>query len=217
MAPKVYRQLRTMLNTAVEDGILGENPCRVRGAAKEHTTERLIPTLAQVQAVADAVEPQFRAAVLLASYCGLRKGECFGLARRHVILDGPYPQIVVERQRSEVAGKGLVFGDLKTDAAYRTVAIPASVLVELTVHLDRYVAEDAQGDPISARPRVTQRGHDLPARRLWPRPPARRRDRPADLGRGSQQREGLSRRSSGLLMRPASRLAGPFAVQLPCN
>ncbi len=80
--------------------------------------------------------------VLLASYCGLRKSECFGLARRHVMLDGPHPVILVERQRNEVAGKGLVFAELKTQAAYRTVAIPVTVVSEVEEHVERYVDDD---------------------------------------------------------------------------
>ena len=102
MAPKAYRQLRTMLGTAVEDGLLAENPCRIKGAANEHAAERKIPTVAQIEQILEAIDPRYRVAVLLASYCGLRKSECLGLARRHVVLDGPHPVILVERQRNEV-------------------------------------------------------------------------------------------------------------------
>lgn len=55
-----------------------------------------------------AIEPRFRALILVAAFCGLCKSECFGLARRHVDLDGAYPRLIVERQRNEVSGKGLV-------------------------------------------------------------------------------------------------------------
>ena len=44
MAPKAYRLLRTILTSAVEDGVLGDNPCRVRGAATERVDERRIPS-----------------------------------------------------------------------------------------------------------------------------------------------------------------------------
>ncbi len=142
MAPKAYRQLRTILGTAVDDGLISENPCRVRGAAQENSSERTIPTVEQVYDLAGAIEPRFRTLVLIAAFCGLRKSEGLGLARRHVDLGDPYPRLIVERQRIEVAGKGLVFSEPKTKAARRAVAIPASIIDEIVLHLDRYVDED---------------------------------------------------------------------------
>lgn len=142
MAPKCYRQLRTMLSTAVDDGLIAENPCRVKGASQERTAERDIPTIAQVQALADGIQPRFRITVLLAAYCGLRKSEIFGLARRHLNLNTDSPTVTVERQRTELRGQGLVFADLKTDAAYRTVAIPISLADELQHHLDTYTGDE---------------------------------------------------------------------------
>jgi hypothetical protein len=42
MAPKCYRILRAILGTAVGDGLLGENPCRIRGASQDRPEERRI-------------------------------------------------------------------------------------------------------------------------------------------------------------------------------
>ena len=39
-APKTYRLLRTILNTAVEDGLIPRNPCRIKGAGSDNTPER---------------------------------------------------------------------------------------------------------------------------------------------------------------------------------
>jgi hypothetical protein len=47
-ASKCYRLLRAILNTAVDDGLLASNPCTIRGAGAENTTERKLPTLGQV-------------------------------------------------------------------------------------------------------------------------------------------------------------------------
>ena len=164
MAPKAYRQLRTILGTAVDDGLIAENPCRVRGAAQESSTERSIPTVEQVYELATAIEPRFRALVLIAAFCGLRKSECFGLARRHVDLEASYPRVVVERQRTEVAGKGLVFAELKTEAARRAVAIPASLVEELAHHLCTYVGSDPQ-----ALVFTLERTGDVPRASSWTR------------------------------------------------
>lgn len=50
----------------------------------------------------------------------------------------------VERQRTEVAGKGLVFADLKTAAAHRTVTVPPKIATEIEKHLDLFVAADSE-------------------------------------------------------------------------
>jgi integrase len=78
---------------------LSESPCRLRGAASERAGERSIPSLGAIEKVADCIERRYRAAVFLAAYCGLRRGECFGLARRHVIVDGERAMVRVERTR----------------------------------------------------------------------------------------------------------------------
>ncbi|HUP68860.1 MAG TPA: hypothetical protein VM142_03485 [Acidimicrobiales bacterium] len=75
LAAKCYRLLRTILGTAMEDGLVVANPCSIKGAGVEPTNERELPTLAEVFAIADAISPQFRAMVLLAAFGGLRRGE----------------------------------------------------------------------------------------------------------------------------------------------
>ena len=89
-AAKSYRVLRAILNTAVADELLVRNPCRVRGAGQDRTAERPVATVAEVQALADSIDEHLRALVLLASWCGLRRGELLGLRRRDLDLAGPY-------------------------------------------------------------------------------------------------------------------------------
>jgi integrase len=72
---KAYRLLRAMLTTAVIDEVILRNPCQVAGAGIERAPERPVATVAQVDALADAILPRFRAIVILASWCGLRRGE----------------------------------------------------------------------------------------------------------------------------------------------
>jgi hypothetical protein len=83
---KCYRLLRAILNTAVEDHHLVANPCSIKGAGVEPSEERMIPTIAQVYALADAVSPRYRALVLLAAFGGLRRGELFALERADIDL-----------------------------------------------------------------------------------------------------------------------------------
>lgn len=37
---KIYRLYRTILATAVDEGLLSKNPARIRGASKDHMVER---------------------------------------------------------------------------------------------------------------------------------------------------------------------------------
>ena len=78
-AARCYRLLRTIMNTAVTDELMVKNPCQVKGAGVERSPECPIATVPQAQALADASGPRFRAAVLLASYCSLRRGEILAL------------------------------------------------------------------------------------------------------------------------------------------
>jgi len=55
---KAYRLLHTILGTAVDDGLIRRNPCRIKGAATERAPERPTLTLPQVAAMADAVGPR---------------------------------------------------------------------------------------------------------------------------------------------------------------
>ena len=57
---KADRLLRAILNTAVDDGLIRRNPCRIKGAGDEHSPERPVLSVAQVFALADAVGPRYR-------------------------------------------------------------------------------------------------------------------------------------------------------------
>jgi len=74
-AAKAYRLLKSILATAVDDGLIRRNPCRIKGASVEKSPERPVLTIGQVYALADAIGPRYRALILLACFCGLRWGE----------------------------------------------------------------------------------------------------------------------------------------------
>lgn len=76
---KAYRLLRTILGTAVDDGLLSRNPCRLKGAATEHPIERPLLALGDVAQLAEAIEPRYRLLVWLAVFGYLRWGELMGL------------------------------------------------------------------------------------------------------------------------------------------
>jgi integrase len=142
-AAKCYRLLRTILSTAVEDGHLASNPCTIKGAGVEPADERTIPTLDQVDALADTIQPKLRAFVLLAAFVGLRRGELLALTRRDVDL--MHRTIDVRVQRQEAKGGGHLVAPPKTDAGRRTVVIPSSLVPVLEMQLERWATPGPDG------------------------------------------------------------------------
>jgi integrase len=139
---KAYRLLSRILGAAVEAGYLLRNPCTVKGAGQERAPEMRFATVAQVAALADAIDPRFRALVLVAAYGGLRWGELVGLRVKRVdLLHG---RVTVAEQVAEVNGR-LLPGPPKTEAGRRTVTLPAVAAVALAEHLANFAASGPEG------------------------------------------------------------------------
>jgi integrase len=134
---KCYRLLHAIFATAVEDGLVPRNPCIIKGASIERPAERPVASIAQVFEIADAIEPQYRAMVMLGTFCSLRLGEIRALRRRHV--DVLHRTVRVEEQIQELSNGELVVGPPKSDAGVRTVAIPPAILPEIEAHLASFV------------------------------------------------------------------------------
>src|SRR5919198_2231443 len=118
---KAYRLLARIMDTAIDAGILLRNPCSVKGAATERAPEMRVATVAQVAALAEAIDRRYRALVLVAAYAGLRWGELVGLRVRRVDL--LHRRITVAEQATEIAGR-FTWGPPKTQAGRRTVPLP---------------------------------------------------------------------------------------------
>lgn len=156
-AAKSYRLLRAILNTAVEDDRIARNPCRMRGAGTERADERPMVDTALVLALAEAIDDRLRAFVLLAGFAGLRTGELLGLRRTDIdLLHG---HIEVRVQAQEVARRGRVVSDPKSDAGRRAIALPNLLKEMLEIHLGTYAQPrrdgvlftSADGQPITRR------------------------------------------------------------------
>jgi len=139
-AAKAYRLLSTILRTAVADELIVRSPCTVKGAGIETAAERPIATIAEIEALADAMPDNLRIAILLAAWCQLRRGELLGLRRRDVDLERGTISVAVTRV---VTMKGrTVAKEPKTAAGRRTVAIPPPVVPTLRRHLSKYVSTE---------------------------------------------------------------------------
>lgn len=136
-----YRLLRAVLNTAVAEGALAKNPCQIRGAGVDRAAERPVATPAEIEALVAAINPRYRAAVVLAAWCGLRRGEVLALTRADVDVERAL--VTVRRTRTELLSSADRFdAPPKTDAGYRTVAIPPHVLPLLEAHLAEYAGAE---------------------------------------------------------------------------
>ncbi len=138
---KAYRLLRAILATAVEDELISRNPCALEGASVERAAERPVASLTDLEALANAVAPRYRAMLLLATWGGLRFGELAGLTRAD--LDLAARTVRVLRQMQELGDGRLVVGPPKTEAGRRSVAIPPHVVPDLKAHLSQWVGPGA--------------------------------------------------------------------------
>jgi integrase len=141
-AVKAYCLLRSILNTAIkEDGLIRENPCRIKGYDTYHTPERPTATVAQIYSLAGQVPARFSALVLVAAFSGLRWGELAALRRCDVDLAAG---IVRVPRKLAALRRGLEFGPPKSDAGRRTVALPEAALAALRPHMLAHVKADPE-------------------------------------------------------------------------
>src|SRR5690606_38688187 len=116
----------------VEDKMIKSNPCQIKGGGKEESPERPTLTMEQVFTLAGAIEPRFRALVLLAAFGSLRWGELAALRRKNVDLEARVVRVV--EATTELKDGSVTIGPPKSEAGKRTVALPEMVVSELRAH-----------------------------------------------------------------------------------
>jgi integrase len=132
-AAKAYRLLRAVFNTAIDDGLIRRNPCRIKGAGKEHSPERPVLTVAQVYALADAVGLRYRALILLAAFTSLRWAELAALTPADIDLDARTVRVTRQLYYHEA---GYSFRPPKSRAGVRIVAFPELIASDVRKHLE---------------------------------------------------------------------------------
>jgi integrase len=135
-----YRFLRAVMNGAVREGAVPRNPCQIKGAGSDRAKERPVASPAQVAALLDAITPRYRAALMLAAWCGMRRGEVMGLWPDDVDLAAG--TVRVRRNRVELDSGEAFDAEPKTEAGKRTIAVPPHVLPFLREHLARWAGAD---------------------------------------------------------------------------
>ncbi|HZU80056.1 MAG TPA: tyrosine-type recombinase/integrase [Acidimicrobiales bacterium] len=160
-AASSYRLLRAIFATAVRDEKLVRSPCRVPSGATDRAAERPMLTVAQVDALTDAMPAELRAAVVLAAWGGLRRGEILGLRRSDI--DPLRSQVRIERAQVELNDGSVIFGPPKTEAGTRSVHLPDHALAEIEHHLEAHVGVEGSALLFTGRGGVPMRPRTLAA------------------------------------------------------
>ena len=136
---KAFQILGKIMKAAVAARLIQSSPCiDVRLPRIEREEMRFLsPT--EIAQLADAIDPMYRALVLVASYGGLRIGELAGLRPHRVDLERG--RVDVAEIAVEVRGE-VVWGAPKTRAGRRSVSLPRPVVEELGAHIADHPGRD---------------------------------------------------------------------------
>lgn len=132
----VYAVLRSLMQSAVDDGLIVANPCA--RVPLPRIEKRVIEPLeaASVVALFGAMPPRYAVTVLLGAGAGLRQGEALGLLAPRV--DFLRRRIHVEEQIQGDNGAEPMMRPLKTRASLRIVPVDDVVLDALTAHMSTW-------------------------------------------------------------------------------
>jgi integrase len=111
-------------------------------------------SVAEVEALASAIEERYAALVLIAAWCGLRLGEALALTRADMELEEG--SVSIDKSAAELKSGERVVGPPKTKAGVRKVFVPPHVMPLLADHLERFCGEEptdlvftgTQGQPL---------------------------------------------------------------------
>ncbi|MGH9105799.1 MAG: hypothetical protein ACRDZX_08180 [Acidimicrobiales bacterium] len=87
----------------------------MKGAGTVPAPERPVASVGEVAAAVEAMPERYRAALLLAAWCQLRRGEVLALQRRHVDL--LHATVTVEQAWVVPPGEKPVIGPPKTESS----------------------------------------------------------------------------------------------------
>lgn len=166
-----YATVRAIFGAALRDRVIGQDPC-VRIRLPELPRAEVVPLeLEQVETLADAMPPRWRAFVLADAATGLRQGELFGWEVPDV--DFLRRTGKVERQAQPIGGD-VVLCALKNRASYRTLPLAGTAVDVVAAHLAAFPAREVEvTDTTGPRPvrrmaRIIFGGEDgRPVDRRW--------------------------------------------------
>lgn len=136
---KAWQIASGVLRLAVRDRLIPLSPTRDVRLPRIEREEPEALNANELMQLADAIDPRYRALVLVGAFGGLRIGELAGLQLGD--FDPLRNLIRVRRTASEVRGR-VVVGPPKTAKSIRTVMLPRSVTQQLVEHVANLDATD---------------------------------------------------------------------------
>jgi integrase len=137
---QVVMVVSQVLDAAIADGIIRANPCgavRLPRLPRLPKTEMEVLSAADVERLAESIDPRYRSLVHVLAYGGLRWGEAVALTRSAVDLKRGRLDVV--RSIAE-AGGHLHVGSTKT-YQQRSVVLPTFLRTDLAAHLLHHVEQ----------------------------------------------------------------------------
>ncbi|MEZ5280646.1 MAG: tyrosine-type recombinase/integrase [Acidimicrobiales bacterium] len=143
LSPKTIRTyvgvLRAVLNAAIEEELLRKSPLRGVELPKDQRVKEIrFLTVDELERLASAIKPEYRATIDLAGRLGLRFGEIAGLRPCDVDFDAGVVSVV--QNLTDVDGK-LFLGPPKTEAGTRIIRVGPSTMARLAEHAERFPGE----------------------------------------------------------------------------
>ena len=137
--------LRSSLQDAVRNGIIGRNPCVGALIPRNSPREMLVLTESQVTKFLIAAEnSRYKALYHLAITTGMRYSELIGL--KWSDIDWDKGTIKVQRQLQYIPHKGYQFNRPKTRSGIRTIMLGKTTLSKLRQHYNENAHEDQTGE-----------------------------------------------------------------------
>jgi integrase len=156
-----YQLLSKVMAAAVDAGMIPQTPYRRVPLPRIERKEMRFLSPAEVWKLADAIDPEYRALILLGAFGGLRIGEMAGLRRGRVDLDAGTVQVI--EVITEPKGQ-LYFGPPKTSARRRMVGLPRFVVDALA---ERMAGPGSPEELVFAGPQGGALRVTLFRRRFW--------------------------------------------------
>lgn len=152
MRAHAYQLLHAICDTAVKDELLDRNPAMINGATStKRNHESVVPSIAEMAAIADKIEAKFRALVLISAWCGLRFGEVIELRRKDIGVNCELIALtrgVTHLTEKQAAATGNPRCNVSTPKSGkgRNVVVPPHIRDDIARHLTEFVGTgpDAQ-------------------------------------------------------------------------
>ena len=127
---RAYDLMKSVLKTAVDDGIIEKNPCQIRGGSTASTGKKVEPpTDAELAVILSNIDKRYKALVVIACGAGLRWGEATELRAKDLSIEHDAAgevdcvRISVSRQVVFTKKNGRLVGEPKASASVRNVVV----------------------------------------------------------------------------------------------